>query len=246
MVTRTLTLLLLLTLSASAQTPRIPPPESVNRNGLVGRWIVPGFSAPNSNKPTKLYNSSTFMDNATATADVFLTTLANRFAVVFPGSNYYSIPDSTRLRVENDITVVCWARINNNTTLQLLVAKYGLPDSGWLLYINASGFALFDGRDSSGSYRSSGVSTTKVNDNKWHLLVGQRKEATWKIYTDSVLRSSANVGSTGSIAGATVDLNIGYFRLEAFSPLVGEIGDVRIYNRALTANEIANIYRGVQ
>jgi hypothetical protein len=89
------------------------------------------------------------------------------------------------------------------------------------------------------------VSTTAVNNGKWCHLVGVRVGRTLIVYVNGVMENSnpngntVDIGNAYSTIGASRNPSVAY-------PLNGAIFDVRIYNRALTAAEIAAIYRGVQ
>ncbi len=76
------------------------------------------------------------------------------------------------------------------------------------------------------------AAATRLNDNKWHLLTGVYSASKTQIYLDGVLRDSEPSG--------TFTPNLG--PLQIGSAKAGIIDDVRIYNRALTAGEVQQLY----
>ena len=87
------------------------------------------------------------------------------------------------------------------------------------------------------------ISTTlfdSSNYNKWFHIVGIWDGAYAKLYINGKLESQSTAGS-GTISAATTDLTIGrgYGPGRYFS---GQIDDVRIYNYALTSEQVKQVY----
>lgn len=83
-------------------------------------------------------------------------------------------------------------------------------------------------------------STTNVKDGQWHHIVGVRQGSDLHVYIDGVLDNTTNSVSTGTVdVGGT--LKIGSYQVsnELFS---GAIDDVRVYQKALTGDEISDMY----
>jgi hypothetical protein len=77
--------------------------------------------------------------------------------------------------------------------------------------------------------------------NKWHHLVYTHDGKTGKLYFNNQLKSSKNVAGNPILA---TDLAIGRMNHPAFDAFQGEIDDLGVWNRALTAAEISKIYKG--
>ena len=91
--------------------------------------------------------------------------------------------------------------------------------------------------------RARATSTTAVNDGQWHLITGVRTgPQTAAIYVDGTLEATDSFGSTNT----DIDTNFYLFIASAGNSghLDAAIDDVRIYNRALAANEVAAIAGG--
>ncbi len=77
------------------------------------------------------------------------------------------------------------------------------------------------------------------SDNNWHHLAGTWDGTTIKIYVDAVLGGNDVYSGAMSTGG---DLQIGNITGTAARGWPGRIDDVRVYNRALSQNEISAIY----
>lgn len=82
-------------------------------------------------------------------------------------------------------------------------------------------------------------SVKSVNDNSWHMVSWISNGATSTMYIDGVFDSS--LPQSRSSSSGTGYIGWDSPNNEFFS---GSIDDVRIYNRALSANEISQIYNG--
>lgn len=155
----------------------------------------------------------------------------------FDGTNDYVDAGSDNRGISNQITVAAWVK-TSATTSQFLASKYD-GSNGFLLYINPSGKALMDGRGGSGGYRSSGASTTTVNDGKWHYITGTIDLITeeWKIYVDGELENETII-SAGTTLASTANFNIG---AQAGIYSTGSLSQITVWDVALDeASILAN------
>ena len=83
--------------------------------------------------------------------------------------------------------------------------------------------------------------TSVVNDNNWHNIVGVRSGLkTAELYVDGV-RQSTNT-HTGSLTGVGTTRTFEIGREDTINYLTGLIDEVRVYNRALSPDEIKRLY----
>jgi hypothetical protein len=148
-------------------------------------------------------------------------------AVSFDGSDdWIDVPDTSYGNV--DWTYEAWIKTTSS--------------SGWIVGKNeASDFRIVSAKaylqwNTSGGFTSiSGL--TNVNTNTWRHIVGVRSGTIMRIYVDGALD---NTGATSGTA------NPGYYvigrRGSAEGYYFGLIDELRIYNRALSATEVANHY----
>jgi hypothetical protein len=143
--------------------------------------------------------------------------------------------------LNSDMSVSAWVKTTwSGGDWRPVVTKGGEDNVGWQLrqYWN-TGQANFTLRGTaSGDELASGYN---VNDDSWHLLTGTYDGTTRKIYIDGILRNS--VGDSGSIAENDYLLLIGANPWNSY--YTGAIDDVRLYNYALTAEEVALQYVAV-
>ncbi len=109
------------------------------------------------------------------------------------------------------------------------------------LYNNCVVFGVGNGVDNAGG---SGLIT--VTDGQWHHFAGvvNRSNGTIQIYTDGNLDLSKDIGISGSFAN-DYPFQIGAYKSPS-GYFLGQIDDVRIYNRALSAAEISALYNSTK
>ena len=88
-----------------------------------------------------------------------------------------------------------------------------------------------------------GIGTIQIALNEWSFVVFARSGTSWKTYIDAV-NDVAVVASGSLVNRSSANKYIGRWGIEEYGyyALNGSIDDFRIYNRALTAPEIAVLY----
>ncbi|MEP0368338.1 MAG: LamG-like jellyroll fold domain-containing protein [Cyclobacteriaceae bacterium] len=155
-----------------------------------------------------------------------------RYALNFDGQNEYINAGTSTRGVSNEVTVGAWIKAGYTSYNNIIVSKYD-GSKGYILKVNSSGKAIFDGRTGNGVDFSSGQSATSVNDNEWHYIVGTASITTgeWKIYVDGVLESeSVNAPGGTSLSPNSQALLIGAYYTSYFQ---GSIDEVAIWNTVL-------------
>ncbi|MFQ6119136.1 MAG: LamG-like jellyroll fold domain-containing protein [Methanosarcinales archaeon] len=161
-------------------------------------------------------------------------------ALRFDGvDDYVEVPDSPGLDITDAITIEAWVKpltLTSNTYPMWKVNTYGLG-YGILIIGGASDkyqFAFHDG----GSWQYVNTATSPTIGN-WYHIVGTFDGLNIRIYVNGALENTASY--SGGINPTTNTLVIG-----SGSPTVGHfnciIDEVRIYNRALSAEEIKAHY----
>jgi hypothetical protein len=98
-------------------------------------------------------------------------------------------------------------------------------------------------KDNSGPGYSLVTSSQNLNDNNWYHLVGTYLASTTTIslYVDGVL--SNNGVASGTVVTLATNDSAGIGHAIGFSEYYnGSLDDARIYNRALSAQEVAQLY----
>jgi len=138
---------------------------------------------------------------------------------------------STSITIGNDFSISSWIKtvssfqrpiVSNRSTGRMY---YGLTSGKGFVYYNGASPANVNGN-------------AIVNDNNWHHLVFVRSGINSTIYVDGQIDKS--ITQTGYIVSSS-PLSIGYDQPNSeYFP--GLIDDVRIYNYALTPDQIKQIY----
>jgi len=121
-----------------------------------------------------------------------------------------------------------------------IVSKYDRDaEFGFQLLIQG-GKAGFAGRDGSGNYRFSGYSTTMIADNKWHHIAGVEKDGVWAIYVDGILQNQLITEYSNPVLNNKEELLVGnyYYAQLGNHFYQGQVDEVRVWNKALSAEEI--------
>ena len=139
--------------------------------------------------------------------------------------------------INDAVTFTFWIKISGpHGSPPNTVAK---SDNSWRIGISGKGKINFDcyGLDT-GDASFDGIRSTKiVYDDHWHHVVGVYDGSRFLIYIDGVLDSSA--AATGTITHNESDLQMGW-------SCQCLLDDMRIYNRALSAGEIAELFSSAQ
>ena len=228
-------------LNASAQV----VPSYVPTTGLVGWWPFNG----NANDESGSGNNGT-VNGATLTQDRFGNT--NK-AYRFDGINdYVEIANNTSLEPNSSISISAWVFIDPSTTTNfaaIISKEAGIP-SGYVSYALITGNAGLGQlgdiglqvTTNNGGYAWTGVTGTSFL-NQWVFVTGVYDGSNMKIYHNGSLTSISP--KIGNLQYQNYLLTIG--RCMANSTSVygffkGNIDDIGIWNRALTACEIKKLY----
>ena len=166
---------------------------------------------------------------------------ANGSSIVFDGSNdYIQTSYTTQL---NDLTISVWFKDNSSSGYARIADKD--YDTGFWMGRNNSS-TLWGGGVRTATLES--FNSITLNSNAWHFLVMAREGTTLKVYGDGITNTNTTTCGSGAIdstilsLGATINDNGGRQR-DWFN---GNISQVSVYNRALTAGEIAQNFNATR
>ena len=147
----------------------------------------------------------------------------------------------------NGITYSAWIKTSNNSQIQRIVGQQisnGYSDySSGGLGINSSGKAQMISYDDSGSYKYM-ESTTTLQNNIWYHIVGTYNSSDQKmrIYINGELEGNPISIVTFSRLFTNASNRIGLKDYVTPYSFVGSIDEVKIYNTALTDDEVKQDY----
>lgn len=161
--------------------------------------------------------------------------------------DYINLSQHNEHAVGANFTIEAWIYPREQDAYDGIVHKLfdtGATESGYGLYLDGTSGAYFGlvPTGSSAIYLSSGVGTITLND--WNHVVGTYDGETMRIYIDGDEAANQTVSATSIDYSPAVDLLIGRYsdddEVYAFN---GSIGEVKIFNRSLTANQVKILYK---
>ncbi|MDQ4121863.1 MAG: FG-GAP-like repeat-containing protein, partial [Acidobacteriota bacterium] len=150
--------------------------------------------------------------------------------------DYVNIANESPFDLSSAITIESWVKVNAFTSPYAPIAVKG--DTAWRMQRNASTNVAAFGTTGLSNVDQAGA--TNINDGRWHHVAVVFNGSTKFLYVDGALDSQAGV--SGTIALNNHPVRIGHNSEVATRFWNGNIDEVGIYNRALSASEIANIY----
>ena len=207
--------------------------DAADRNSYPRSGTSWGDLSGNGNNGT-LTNGPTFSSN-------------DRGSIVFDGTNdYIGISHSSELSFSGDFTIESVIFPTANTANCIIQKGSGndFYQEYWLLndMRNTSRhFSLIMGYSNNGGRTEAKTGNIAVL-NKYHHVVAKVFSNTQYLYINGVLEASAGISTR--ITG-TSDLRIGW-RIDGFAATNGRIPYAKIYNRALSADEILQNYNATK
>jgi hypothetical protein len=228
------------TLGLTAATMAQTVPSYVPTNGIAGWWPFNGNANDESGN-----NNHGIVNGATLSTDRFGQT--NK-AYNFNGlTSYIEVPNASNLQLTNNYSISGWFNANvfflSSTNDRRLISK--VQPGGWY-----GGYEIFIGGNTNDIAHTGNVGgnnfvvgSSGYNINNWYMFTVTYEGTTQNLYMNGVLVNSQP--NTGSLQTSTLPLlfgkiggNSGYFD--------GELDDIGIWNRALTQQEITDLYNGCQ
>lgn len=204
-------------------------------DGLIAWW---NFDNGAGTTAADLSGNSNTANIGSGTTAAGWTTGKYGIGLSFDGSDDYTqVSYSTSLNPTSAISISAWVKTSSTDAYDALVFRLdsNSPYSGYVLGLKG-GSPLFH---VGGLYASNElVGTTSVSNNNWRHLVGTFDGATAKIYVDGTLNTSG--ARTNNLNNTSTTLWIGREFWNGYFTTLTD--DVRIYNRALTPNEVKQLY----
>lgn len=200
-------------------------------SGLLAYWELEDLTDSSGNGKTL---------TKTGTVNAATGKIDNGHSATWSSSNYLSNTSvfGSNLGTGN-VTLAAWMLQNGQSNqYNPTIVTVGTLNRVYLTTTTTNGYAGFYGYDGATLYATS---TTQVSNNAWHHIVGVRNGTSVKIYVDgaevgSTTGTAVNVNATAVYLGTRVDAND-----SLGSATLDEVG---VWNRALTAAEITDLYNG--
>ncbi|HEY0712280.1 MAG TPA: LamG domain-containing protein, partial [Polyangia bacterium] len=228
-----------LTLNSCAVPVRI---ESPLDDGLVGYWKLDDGRGTSVTDHSGNGSHGTVVNNALWTNDASSTVpIDDAGALVFDGSTQYvNIGTPAVLNFSGQITMAAWVKVTATDGFRN-VLDHGDSDSpsrDTFLRIVDGYYRVGTWYSPTDTYAQYAVPGADVG--AWVHLVGVNDGSTWRLYRNGT-QVATQAGSAGAYT-ATANWRIGAQGASATRFFSGRIDDVRIYNRGLSANEVAALH----
>ena len=231
--------------------------SSLNK-GLIGQWSL---SDTEGGTGSTTYDMTPYANNGTRLGETVLASIyttdrnsQSNKAMTFNGTDdYVDLGNDTSLRTTGDLSNFTWIKTISSTGI--IVSKFdtGANERSWIHRILSDVYTVKitdDGQtEGAGNSKVYGSSIT-INDNQWHHVgfTFDASESTLSIYVDGVNDASPTLTQDAAITSIfdspNTELLVGARQNSAAKTVFfdGSISDVRIYDRALTAEEIGDLY----
>ncbi len=168
-------------------------------------------------------------------------------AITLNGSTgYLDATSSSDLQTSGAVTVAAWVKLGGTETDQKIASTQDLTAGGYKLGI-FDGKVEFEIRDSSNQYYldRSVTGGTALSTGVWYHVAGVWDPTTGTISTYVNGALDRQLTTTGTLAVSGGDLIIGRDGTADSGYLDGSLDDLRIYQSALTASQISDLYHGI-
>ncbi|MCF7957562.1 MAG: hypothetical protein K9M57_03840 [Phycisphaerae bacterium] len=215
-----------------------------NIDGLVGYWSFDEGDGT-------IANDSAFGNHdGTVNGATWVDGISGK-ALSFDGNDYVDVPHHSELNPTEEITISAWINVTTFPGIWPPIVKKagdgGYQQTGYALEGHSQPFpdqgqSVVFGVFLEGGGGESGISPyVEISSSQWHYVAAVYDGSTMTIYLDSIPYSTNNV--SGNIIPSTNNLNIGRDPSNASRFFHGLIDEVRIYNKALTVEEIQQDYQ---
>jgi hypothetical protein len=237
-------LIVLLAVSAVAQEYE----NGIDQMGQVTRGLVAYWSMRNSG--TTVYDEVGGLTGTSSTGVSFsVGNAVVTSGAVFNGSgSKISIGDTGAVDFgAGDFSISAWIKTTNLTYETMVVSKWFSAQRQVTMSVGFSGeksiLIAYNTDGGAGTVQLRSASNTI--DTAWTHVVGQRLGNGFVIYKNGAsIAAGTTSGVHGSMYAGTADLQIGAREFtDSYARFIGSIDEVRIYNRAITSDEVGLLYR---
>ena len=163
-------------------------------------------------------------------------------ALNLDGSSWAEVHDNASLDLTTGLSVENWIYIEDAATQGRVLSKWGStqPNRSYQIFMNNAVVRFLIG---DGSIQASLNSSTSLTEGNWHHIVSTYDGANIKIYING--SADATTAETFTIYNSNQPVLIGGYTGGA-NLSVNPIAQPRIYNRALTAEEVLKNYNATK
>ncbi|MDC3299532.1 LamG domain-containing protein [bacterium] len=229
--------------------------ELANCGIISGATWTHGIGAPVAQTSVIDWNKGDYLNDAGTITEILvpqgLTSgrdlLGNLFenvrkqgALNLDGNSWAEVHDNASLDITDAVSVECWYYHVDQNTTKGIFGKWiaSSSDRSYTLYMDAANKIAFTTSDDGGGTLGQAIATTSFTDDNWYHILGTFDGSSVKIYVNGTLERTT--AASGSIYNSDAAVAIGHIN----GNLIYDqpIAQPRIYNRALTAEEVQRNY----
>ncbi len=216
-------------------------PRALAVSDLIGYWNFDEATGLTTADSSGNGNDGTITGSGVSHSVVLPPTscFVNTHSAQFDGSGgYVSIADNSSMDPASQISISFWMNPDTVTNgFQHIIFKQGPVVTSYGVWLNGDHIYM---EDNDNSIRGLNSNTT-VTPGVWHYITVTYDGTDQKLYIDGSLDNSQSIpGITLSYTNSPVKVGSGDYN----NPFAGYVDDLRIYGRALTASEIADLAGG--
>ncbi|NOY71716.1 MAG: hypothetical protein GXP14_04970 [Gammaproteobacteria bacterium] len=220
-------------------------------SGLVGHWNFDETSGTSAADGSGFGNIGTHINSPAISNNIPSVNFINDRSLSFDGiDDYIDAGTHFSLKPVDQVTVSLWAYIDSSSQWESIVANAwdnGSSESGYDLFFsnNTNGIAFRVATSSNNLFATTSVTTLQLG--QWYHLAGTYDGSSIKLYVNGTLNSSVLKSGNINYSPLPSGLYIGKFQdSNESNEFDGNIDDVRIYNRALSAAEVSALASGTR
>ncbi|MBI2404683.1 hypothetical protein HYV22_00710, partial [Candidatus Gottesmanbacteria bacterium] len=224
-----------------------------NRGAPVGWWKFDECQGGTANDSSGNNNTGTITIGGTGTQTAIGTCNTSGTAwgngatgkfnasLNFDGTDdYVQITDTTNLRFDAntlDFSLFAWIKRSANGEANI-ISKEDADNDGWRLQFNSSNQVVCS------EDTTDVTSSSTITDTSWHLVgCTIDRDGNGQVYIDAKADGSSVSMGTDAMA-TTSNIRLGTRSYTSANYFTGQIDHVRIYNYALSANQVKTVYDG--
>ncbi len=229
---------LFISLHASAQLP-----GNVPTNGLVGFWPFNGNANDESGNGTNMS-----LTGAALTSD--RKSISNK-AYFFNGTSDYMVDETPSFLFGEDsiFTINTWTNFSTLNGKGEIATSLNLNSGNFVWVLDYyDGYLRFGAANQQGKWHLAYYSINNLQTNQWYNISAEYNNGVIKLYLNNDLVSTQSYTKSGAKT-SLLPFSFGaihHSSTNKFNYYNGKIDDIGIWNRALTQQEITDLYMGCQ
>ena len=189
---------------------------------------------------SRLTTEALFPIIGNSTVDLVNVSFDSSAKMVFDGTNdTISIASYPAIELVDNVSIeYIYKRLSTDPVLDIIANKYS--GTGWELFCQTGNTFALAGRNGDGTYYSTSNAAYTIQSNTYYHLVAMKEGLSWRLYVNGVLYAYLTANSVGTWSNTGV-LQIGGEGNDYYPNM--ELPVFKIYNKALTAQEIKQNYQ---